>query len=553
MSSKEKEARELTEAEKASLTKIANEVSEGRKIVGIAVYGSQVAGYATKDSDYDLIVILEDYSPRVKYRYINGEVDASALVVDREALLMDADKASLGEFVAGRLLNIYVPITGGEVFHEAEILIKRRVVLEALEEIEASIGQFAQEIIIPVEYFLFDKLKKRAAIYPPALYSYSKTYGQEHGRRNTEASCQGFLEVLKEIAEEGLITLNGGTVQIKDYEPKHWVTRLTEMATYTRRSLAQYAVHGYAGRVGLSIVRREVSSKISRSRKGFEVPDVIKHPRRLWRLQEGLLIIEEDDWFGKLIEHMGIERGGEVSKNGMGEVYSVTKVYCVNDGSKVVKFAVKNFADAKAFKWVVLNMWALLSKRFDMGQTSRLQREYSALRRLRGLGFRTPNVLAVALDQRLLVTEFIEGSDVGELLPKALSGDEQAMNAVRLYGEALGRVHQEGYTLGDTKPSNTIFSDGKIYLIDLEQATCSNDCGWDIAEFIYYSSKFTVDEGAVRRLTKEFLNGYLKHGKKESVTEALKFKYLAPFQPILAPNVVRAVRQEIRKNAASAQ
>jgi len=31
MSSKEKEARELTEAEKASLTKIANEVSEGRK------------------------------------------------------------------------------------------------------------------------------------------------------------------------------------------------------------------------------------------------------------------------------------------------------------------------------------------------------------------------------------------------------------------------------------------------------------------------------------------------------------------------------------------
>jgi Kae1-associated kinase Bud32 len=542
--------RELTESEKVSLSKIANEAAEGRKIVGIAVYGSQVAGYATEDSDYDLIVILEDYSPKVKYRYINGEVDASVLVVDRGALLMDADKASLGEFVVGRLLNIYVPLTGGELFHEAEVLFKRRVVLEALEEIEASIGQFAQEILIPAEYFLFDKLKKRAAIYPPALYSYSKTYGVEHGSRNTEVACEGFIEVLKQIEQEGLITLNRGTVQLKDYEPKHWVTRLTEMATYTRRSLAQYAVHGYAGRVGLSIVRREVSSKISRSRKGFEVPDVIKHPRRLWRLQEGLLIIDEDDWFGKLIEHMGIARCKEVVKNGLGEVYSVTKVYCINDGDRVAKITVKNFADLRALKWVVLNMWALLSKRFDMGQTSRLQREYSALRRLRGLGFKTPDILAVVLDQRLLVTEYIEGVDVGQLLPKALSGDDEAMNAVRLYGEALGKVHQEGYTLGDTKPSNTILADGAIYLVDLEQATRNNDRGWDIAEFIYYSSKLTIDEKAVRHLAKEFLNGYLKHGTKESVKESLKFKYLAPFQPILAPNVVRAVRQELRKNSA---
>ncbi len=543
-------ARELTEAEKTALSKIAGEVSEGRRIVGIAVYGSQVAGYATKDSDYDLIVVLEDYSAKVKYRYINSEVDASALVVDQEALMMDADKASLGEFVAGRLLNIYVPLTGGDIFREAEILIKRRVVLEALEEIEASIGQFAQEILIPVEYFLFDKLKKRAAIYPPALYSYSKTYGEEHGHSNMEASCQGFLEVLKEIEQEGLITLDGGTVQIKDYEPKHWVTQLTEMATYTRRSLAQYAVHGYAGRVGLSTVRREVSSKISRSRKGFEVPDGIRHPRRLWRLREGLLITDEDDWLGKLIEHLGIARCKEVSKNGLGEVYSVTKVYCVNDGDKLVKFTVKNFADLKALKWVVLNIWAVLSKRFDMGQTSRLQREYSALRHLRGLGFKTPKILAVALDQRLLVTEYIEGADVGQLLPRALSGDEQAMSAVQLYGEALGKVHEKGYTLGDTKPSNTIFSNGEIYLVDLEQAANNGDCGWDIAEFIYYSSKLTVDEEAVRRLAKEFLNGYLKYGSKESVRDALKFKNLAPFQPILAPNVVRAVRQEIRKKAA---
>ena len=139
----------LSEAEKKSLLKIATEISAGNKIVGVATYDSRVAGYASEDSDYDIIVVLDGYNPRVKYRYITGEVDASALIVDKDDLLRDADKAYLGEFVAGRLLNIYEPLIGEDFFNEVEYKIKHRVIVEALYEIEASLGEFAQEIIIP--------------------------------------------------------------------------------------------------------------------------------------------------------------------------------------------------------------------------------------------------------------------------------------------------------------------------------------------------------------------------------------------------------------------
>lgn len=536
----------LSEAERSALLKIVNEVSAGKKIVGAATYGSRVAGYANKDSDYDLIVVLDDYKPKVRYLYITGEVSASALLVDKEALLGDAEKASLGEFVAGRLLNVYEPLVG-EGFREVEYEIKRRVIVEALEEMEASLGEFAREIVIPVEYFLFDKLKKRSVIYPPALYSYSRTYGGALGRENMDVSRKVFLEALKDLEEEGLVTLDKGDVRIEEGLSESWALKFSEMARDTRRGLTQYAVHGYAGRVGLSIMGKEVMSKISRSRKGYEVPEVIKHPKRLWKLDEGYLIVDEDDWFGKLLDHFGLKRSAEVSKESRGEVYAVSRIYSVRDGERVVRFVVKNFIDVKALKWVVLNVWALMSKRFDMSPMSRLHREYSALKNLREAGLNTPKTLAVALDQKILVMEYIDGRDLGQILLQILGGEDEELGVVRLYGEELGKVHSSGYTLGDTKPSNTIFSNGKIYLVDLEQAARSDERGWDIAEFIYYSSKLTVDGKRVSRLVGEFLDGYLRYGEKTWIKESLKLNYLAPFQPILAPNVVRAVRREIRK------
>lgn len=547
MQNKSKKKGSFTKKEKDILLKVSKEIAKEKKIVGVAAYGSQVANYATEDSDYDIIIVLENYRSRVKYRYIKKEFEISALIVDKDWLIRDAEKASLGEFVAGRLLNIYLPLRGKKYFKEVENKIKKRVVLEALQEIETSIGEFVKELKIPVEYFLYDKLKKRASIYPPVLYSYSKTYGEELRAENTEAACQGFIEAIKILESEGLVTLEGKILRVKDIGSKRWMAMLSEIIKYTTRGLTQYAVHGYAGTIGLNIISKEVMSKISREKKGYEVPEMIKNPRNLWEIDEGQLVVGDEEWLKKVLDNFKLKGDLETKKEHIGEVYSVSKVYSISNKDSEVKFIVKKFSDLKAVKWVVLNIWSLMSKRFDMNPLSRLYNEYTSLKKLRQIGLNTPKVLVVALDKRILVTEFIEGKNMGNIISKVLNGENEMQKFIKLYGEELGKVHNSGYTLGDTKPSNSILAKDKIFLVDLEQTGKNGDTGWDIAEFIYYSSKLTLNSDAAKKLVNEFLDGYLKYRKIDSVKEALKLKYLAPFQPILAPNVVNSVREEIKK------
>jgi len=535
----------LSESEKQNLTRIIKDISKGNEIASAIAYGSRVAGYANKDSDYDVIIVLNNYKPKVKYRYVKGEIDISALLVNKEDIQSDAGRATLGEFVAGRLLNVYEPLIGEDISN-IEHSLKRRVILESLEEIEASFGEFSCEIVIPVEYFLFDKLKKRATIYPPVLYSYAKTYGESLAKTNIEAACLGFLEALKEIKRNGLINIENGNIRVRNRLSESWTIKLSEMIRDTKRGLTQYAVHGYAGTVGLDVIGKELLSKIARTRKGFDIPVTIKHPRKLWSLEEGTLIVDEYDWFNKLLEQQGFKSDANVRIENAGEMYSVSKIYSIEDKNHKLKVVIKNFSDIKALKWIFLNIWTLLSKRFDMNPMSRLYREYSAMRKLRDLGLNTPKVISIILDHKILVTEYIDGPDLAKLIMGFFTGNERNLNTVRQYGQELGKVHSAGYTLGDTKPSNILVSNNKIYLVDLEQMGQNNEKGWDIAEFVYYSSKFTLDSDKAGILVEEFLDGYLSYGRKEWVKESLKIGYLTPFQPMLAPNVSRTIRRKMK-------
>ncbi|MCX8191427.1 MAG: hypothetical protein N3F06_01305, partial [Nitrososphaerales archaeon] len=88
---------------------------------------------------------------------------------------------------------------------------------------------------------------------------------------------------------------------------------------------------------------------------------------------------------------------------------------------------------------------------------------------------------------------------------------------------------------------------GKIYLTDLEQTGLGGDKAWDVAEFLYYSSKLTLNIQTVKRITEAFLDGYLKYGDRETVNEAMDHRYLAPFVTLLMPQVIKAINEVVKK------
>ena len=115
--SKIKTKNEVTEEEIRLVLKTLKKRTKGLKIEGICIYGSRISGYAKPHSDYDLIVVINNYQPRIRYQYIFGQIEISAIFVDSNALQNDVKNAELGEFVIGRLLNPYLPIINSDFFY----------------------------------------------------------------------------------------------------------------------------------------------------------------------------------------------------------------------------------------------------------------------------------------------------------------------------------------------------------------------------------------------------------------------------------------------------
>ncbi len=522
-------------------------VSSEAKPRAVCVYGSHVAGYAKADSDYDVLIVLPNFQPKVRYKYISNQAEVSALLVDSEALEKDAAKASLGEFVVGRLLNVYEPLEGEAFLEQVEFLFKRRVFIETLQEVAGSVGEFASELLLPISYFLFEKIRKRAAIYPPALYSYSKTYSKQLISHNLPPALNAFEGIARQFAQEGIVTYDNGYVGIPQKSASHiQVSKVSAALTQTARGVRQYAVHGYAGRVGLGVVRKEVASKLSRSKEIESVPDEIRLPKSLWKVEEGRLIAESDDWLRPTAEALGFDKNVKVTEHGPDELYYTSTTYTLEQADKKVSVAVKRFRDIWAVKWAFLKLWALPGKTFDLTPLSRLRREYHASRELRKIGLNTPEIVCVMLADRILITKFIDGVDLGRVVSSIHSGRSHNTTPLTAYGEAISIAHSHGYTIGDTKPSNAVIQNDRLFLVDLEQAGEGGDRSWDIAEFIYYSNKLTLNASAAKVITDSFLEGYMRIGDRKAVQNALNLKYLAPFEPLILPTVAKAVRDTIK-------
>ncbi|MDA4131263.1 MAG: hypothetical protein OK457_10875, partial [Thaumarchaeota archaeon] len=303
--------RNLSQAEVSSVTKTIEPIADADEIIAVCAYGSQVAGYAKPKSDYDLILVKNPFYQRIKYFYLKGETDCSVLVVHPRAIENDCRKSSLGEFVSGRLLNPFFPIVGDDFLRELEIAYKKRIILEGLSQAHTEYADYAAEIIFPLRYFLFQKLKKRAAIYPPVIYSYSRTYSDELREGNLSSSISGFVAAAKQLQEERVISFDDVLNEVKispDAFRGGLSVRIGAAASYTSRSLKQYAIHGYAGRVNPNVVGREVISKISRSRRSGKLPDKIQNPKGDWRIPSGKLFISSVNWLQDLVEYFGIDR-----------------------------------------------------------------------------------------------------------------------------------------------------------------------------------------------------------------------------------------------------
>jgi tRNA A-37 threonylcarbamoyl transferase component Bud32/predicted nucleotidyltransferase len=489
--------------ESEELSRIVNAIAEeyGCEIISYCIYGSKVAGYARPDSDYDILLVLKDYKDIIKYVYVRdgAKLNASLLIVDGKALLRDAERAMLGEFVAGRLLHPYLPLYNGSYLNDVETIYKKRVIVEEYGTLLGLNPLIAtDEVSIPLEYFLFSKIKKRAKIYPHALYSYVKTYTGSHASRNMEISRRGFMRALRELEQEGIVEVRNVHADdgkcyyhiiLKDRSKGKGKGNNKALMKEMLRGAFAWLVHSYAARRTLNFFREEAVSKLNRRKevKAYTIPPALDNPSILLKVNEGI-VADGNSWLDMVAESLGFRDGYSARFTSIGDKHAATSLCTLEQevGGEVKKkesIVIKYYTNMKMAKWIALNVWLAGIRRYDISPEKRMMNEYIGVRRVRALGINTPEVVALSFGKRLIAFKYVDGIPLSSILDKLVGnsssnnnnsngyGQKQVervydrmekgavgdlLGYVKAYGTILGIIHANGFILGDTKPSNVL-------------------------------------------------------------------------------------------------
>jgi tRNA A-37 threonylcarbamoyl transferase component Bud32 len=523
--------------------------------VATLVYGSRVAGYARRDSLYDCMVIRE-YPGGTRYHHGRlGNVDVAILEVDNDLFLLDVKKGALGEFVAGRLLFPYLGLKGADYLEQREIELKERIIVEEAEELVRQFGEASRGLVINPEYFALSHILRRSKTYPPLRYSYLNTFCKTLRDRNMARVMPGYRVAIRKVVDRGILEDSGEGLSIRDGFIDDVLGRKTrdravDIVAVSKRALYPYLMHGRAGLVSPELISRDIASKLRRelllTGRNLQVEDHRVHLSL--RTMSGLVPLDERGTVREII--MKMRPGCRIVITPLGG--ALNEVYRVDaDGERLVA---KRFTDWHDFKWFTLNLVTLGTKIFSVSGRARLSNEFGMCHLLRRNGVGVPEVLHVSLPDKILVERYIEGRSVVDIVKRAVaqgSGREDSYEDITEIGRCIAKIHSLGIQIGDSKPENFLRSpEGKIYVIDLEQARKGGDFAWDIAEFLYYSGHYALSlDPAVRRLAESFAVGYCEKGDPALLKKAGRLNYLKVFSLWALPQVNYAISEVLRRSS----
>jgi predicted nucleotidyltransferase len=239
-------------------------------VFAACLYGSQVCGYAVEDSDYDVLVILDEYALKVKYTYIEGDVEIAFLGVSKKVFEGDVKSAAYGGFIADRIINPIGPLVNEAYLRDQEVARKKAVVDWETQKLVFKHRENAKHLDINILYYPYKKWNKIASVYRPYLYSIENTLREDLREKNLKAVLHGFQLAIDEL--DILREVYSGWYRIKDefieetlannFQPR--IERIKMIEREIEGVVARYLAHKKAGDSDRDLIIRETISKVKR-------------------------------------------------------------------------------------------------------------------------------------------------------------------------------------------------------------------------------------------------------------------------------------------------
>ena len=545
---------QLDERMKENVLELCKNIAGSRQIIAACIYGPWVCGYADQKTDINVLLILDSFTLRINtYFETVDDVNVSVLTVNRSDFERDVNKSWLGEFFAEKVTAPYEPLKNGDYLRLHEVKLKKRTVLELLENLILEFPESSHEFLIKKEYFMYEVMMRKARVFPPITYSFLNMTKGNLRRKNVETIMEGYLKAFTELETENIILHSDGYIKITQSHinsVKKRKSRLPLFLKSIQRRALPPLLSLFSESAGSFIQDRRLFMKNNKEVGANRLVSRLEDPKKHVLLPTPLGPISLSDTSGIEDVARKIIPDGEFSKitvKSIGGVLNDVYILTITKDAAEQKFVVKQFLDWSNLKWLSLTMWSIGTTSFSVLGRSRLEKEYAINTFLHSKGFPVPKIFYISHQQRLIFEEFIEGEELVEPIKRIIAANKTTRDValVKEVGRKVAEAHRLGVSLGDCKPENFIVTKDSIVLLDLEQAARDGNHAWDIAEFLYYSGHYSPpmsSTNAASIIARSFLEGYLEAGgKKETVKNAASARYTKVFSVFTPPHVLFAI------------
>ncbi|MEM3580271.1 MAG: lipopolysaccharide kinase InaA family protein [Candidatus Bathyarchaeia archaeon] len=542
------------------ITTFCRRVANSCPITSICLCGGASLETLKKRVALEVLLIINGFQPKLM-NYVKFFHNKSIIVyaVDKWVFEKDVERGFLGEALAVQLVFPYTPLLNGEYLKAEELKLKKRLILEALENLVIDFPELCYEIYIKPEYFMYEAIHSRAKIFPPIRYMLANFQRENNEKENLQTAMEGFLQALEIVEKENAVTHTNGYVKIsKDFADavKNRKIRFTNLLKTAQKTLFMSLLGTFpkiftALMQNKDLLQRLKNFNLETLKGSYHIEDSKRYlfvptVNGLTPLAAGISIEES----AKRI--LSVNKDASVTIEEIGGVFNEIYLVKVHADGQEHKVAVKTFKDWSNLKWLPINIWAFGTRTFALLGQSRLERECTTNQFLYKKGFSVPKLLAIDHKKRLVFMEYIKGESLEKIIREAVNAKnereirEEYLKILQKVGETFARIHALNVTLGDTKPENILVSkEGEIHLLDLEQASKGGDKAWDIAEFLYYAGHYMplfAGSYLAERMAEAFIKGYLKAGGDvKAVKDAGKAKYTKVFSVFVFPHIIFAI------------
>lgn len=540
-------------------------VAGSSEITAACICSDFALGLSVNRTTVEVLLVIRGFQPRLmNFLKVLDDRNVAVLAVDQWVFERDVDRGFLGEALAGALIFPYQVLMNPSYFCVQEVELKKRLVMELIENLVLSYPELSYELFIRPDYFMYEAMLSRARLFPPMMPSSLSFMRGKEGDGKIQQVLAGYMEALKQLEKAKVVFSSEGYVKIsKGFADKckSQRVRFTNLLKPAQRTLFGSLIGAFPRIMRLLTQNRDFLLRQGHSNETGKMLNLLEVP-------QGYLFVPTSRGLVSLASKTSIEayakralppgKVAEVKIDAIGGVLNdVYLVRALVDGEES-RMVVKQFRDWSSFKWFPLTLWTAGTKTFAVLGRSRLEREITINQLLNSKGFDVPKILYICPNDRLVFMEYVEGENVANVIrriavAKSSTKAKKDLIVIKRVGRKFAKVHTVGVALGDTKPENIMIGQhGEIYLMDFEQSARNGDKVWDVAEFLYYAGHDIPTFAEIHTaecVAEAFVRGYLDGGgKTETVKQAATAKYTKVFSVFTLPHIMIAI-SNICRNA----